>query len=508
MPAAAAVGARAGSFRLVRFFGLIGFLVTIVASGALITHHSAHDAASLMKLAEDQNTTLARAFANEIWPRHGAYLQSVGSTTGDALRARSETRTLDAEIRSLVKGLPVHKVKIYNRAGLTIYSSDAAQIGESKSENPGFLRAVIGRQPVSQTSFRGEFAAFSGKVADVDLAETYVPIVLPSGTVGAVFELYTDITRHVVEMRHDNFIESAIILATMLAVFAGMLAVIYRADIILRRQHLKLAQAHAELTEAHAMTASLNASLRDKIGQLERSNQDLKDFAHVAAHDLQEPLRKIETFGQRLMTRHAERLPDDGRMFVERMNDAAGRMRRLITDLLSYARLNKEGPGFTPVDLSVIVKEALQDLHVRLEETGADVHVSRLATIDANPSQMRQLVQNLVANALKFTRPGVKPVIRITGEIRREGSGKAVLHLSVADNGIGFDNASADKLFKLFQRLHGRSEYEGTGVGLATCRRIAENHRGTIVACGVAGEGATFTVTLPMAQPRELAMAA
>ncbi|MDX2159395.1 MAG: ATP-binding protein [Hyphomicrobiaceae bacterium] len=479
---------------------MFALAVTAVASIALIAHHSAHSASMLLRVAESQNSALARALSNEIWIEHGSYLASVRQTNGDALRALPETKALDEQVRKLVHGLPVLNVKIYNSQGLTIYSSDKSQIGESKSDNEGLQKAVRTGAPVSQASYRGEFAAFSGMVADVDLAESYVPIVFASGVVGAIFELYTDITPHVAQMRQDNLIQSALTLAGALITYLAMLLGVCRADAILRRQHEQLTQANVDLVTAHAVAERLNASLQEKIGQLERSNRDLKDFAHVAAHDMQEPLRKIEAFGQRLVTRYGDRLPEDGRMFVERMNDAATRMRRLITDLLAYARLNKEGQTFSAVDLNTILSEVLADLHVRIEETGADVSFAGLPTIEANPAQMRQLVQNLVANALKFTRPGVKPVIRIAGEILQGEGDLPSLQLTVSDNGVGFDRKSTEKLFKLFQRLHGRTEYEGTGVGLATCRRIAENHKGVIAADGVLGEGATFTVRLPFAQ--------
>jgi two-component system, NtrC family, sensor kinase len=266
----------------------------------------------------------------------------------------------------------------------------------------------------------------------------------------------------------------------------------------LRRRHEELARTNAELKEARALADQLNAELEVKVGQLERSNRDLRDFAHVAAHDLQEPLRKIEAFGGRLASRYGDRLPEDGRMFIERMNDASGRMRRLITDLLGYARLNKNEAPFEPVDLRSVVRGVLSDLQVRIEETGADVRVGDLPTIDANPAQMRQLMQNLVANALKFRKPGTPPVVRIEAEIFNANDSAPHVRLTVSDNGIGFDNASAGKLFQLFHRLHGRSEYDGTGVGLATCRRIADNHAGTITASGILGMGAAFEVTLPV----------
>ncbi|MGE0700795.1 MAG: ATP-binding protein, partial [Hyphomicrobiaceae bacterium] len=236
--------------------------------------------------------------------------------------------------------------------------------------------------------------------------------------------------------------------------------------------------------------------------KLERSNAELQEFAYVASHDLQEPLRKIEAFGDRLNRRYAELLPDEGKMYIERMQDAAGRMRRLINDLLSYSRVSSKNRALVPVDLDRVLSEVLSDLQVRIDETHGRIVSEKLGTIDADPTLMRQLLQNLLANALKFRKPDVDPVIRVAA---RPGEPVSIGHrivpsmvLTIADNGIGFDNQYKEQIFKIFQRLHGRLEYEGTGVGLATCRKIVERHLGTIDANGVQGEGATFTIVLPV----------
>jgi len=242
--------------------------------------------------------------------------------------------------------------------------------------------------------------------------------------------------------------------------------------------------------------------MREYTLKLERSNSELQEFAYVASHDLQEPLRKIEAFGDRLNRRYSELLPDEGKMFIDRMQDAAGRMRRLINDLLSYSRVSSKSRPFVAVDLDKIVAEVLSDLQVRLDETEGQIIAGKLGTIDADPTLMRQLIQNLLSNALKFRKTDTKPVIRIAttpGEPVSIGTRMVPsIVLTIADNGIGFDNTYKEQIFKIFQRLHGRLEYEGTGVGLATCRKIVERHLGTIDANGVPGEGATFIIELPV----------
>ncbi len=244
-------------------------------------------------------------------------------------------------------------------------------------------------------------------------------------------------------------------------------------------------------------------TLRQYMSKLEKSNKELENFAFVASHDLQEPLRKIEAFGNRLVTRYGDQLGDDGKMYVDRMQNAASRMRRLITDLLSYCRVTTKAQPFVALDLGKIIEEVLSDLQVAIDEAGATIDVGALPMVEGDPTQIQQLLQNLIGNAIKFRSKDVPPRIKIEGGVgaRMEGPQEsAVCEIRIHDNGIGFDEKYLDRIFAVFQRLHGRSEYEGTGIGLATCRKIVERHNGTIVATSKPGAGSTFIVTLPLKQ--------
>jgi PAS domain S-box-containing protein len=238
--------------------------------------------------------------------------------------------------------------------------------------------------------------------------------------------------------------------------------------------------------------------------ELARSNDELEKFAHIASHDLQEPLRKIQAFGDRLKTKYHETLTDQGRDYLERMQNAASRMQALIDDLLTLSRITTKAQPFVPVDLAQIVQDVLSDLEVRIEETNAQVDVGLLPTIAADPLQMHQLLQNLISNALKFSAKGELPQVKIYSQLLTSeekpalGNAAMLCQIFVEDSGIGFDEKYLDRIFNIFQRLHGRSEYEGTGIGLAICRKIAERHGGTITAKSTPGNGATFIVTLPL----------
>ncbi|MGI9508497.1 MAG: sensor histidine kinase [Geminicoccaceae bacterium] len=244
--------------------------------------------------------------------------------------------------------------------------------------------------------------------------------------------------------------------------------------------------------------------LKDREAALARSNRELEAFASIASHDLQEPLRKVEAFGDRLKRKYEPELGDDGKMYIERMQSAVIRMRALINDLLDYSRVTTKGRPFEPVDLTEIVRDVVSDLEVRIEEVQGDVDFEQLPEIDADRTQLRQLFQNLIANALKFHRPDERPRVTIEAEIVDIGRSvnQRCCRIGVVDNGIGFDMKYADRIFGIFQRLHSRAEFEGTGIGLATCRKIVERHQGEIRVESACGDGASFTIELPLRQPR------
>jgi PAS domain S-box-containing protein len=243
-------------------------------------------------------------------------------------------------------------------------------------------------------------------------------------------------------------------------------------------------------------------SLSQKAAELARSNSELEQFAFVASHDLQEPLRKIQAFGDRLKAKCESAESPEVKDYLDRMQGAAGRMRTLISDLLTFSRVIRSSEPCVPVDLSMVAREVLGDLEVRIEKSGAKIEISALPTIDADAMQMRQLLLNLLSNALKFQPPGATPLIKVSSRLLNAPSGEQLCELTVQDNGIGFDEKYVDKMFAVFQRLHGRTEYEGTGIGLAVCRRIVDRHHGNILARSQSGQGATFMITLPVRQQK------
>lgn len=269
-----------------------------------------------------------------------------------------------------------------------------------------------------------------------------------------------------------------------------------------RERTAELTESNAALTAEISIRRRAEARLQEFTIELERSNRELQDFAFVASHDLQEPLRKIQAFGDRLKTKYADHLDEGGRDYVGRMQAAAHRMHTLINDLLSFSRVSSKGQPLVPVNLGTIAHEVLGDLEVRIQQTGGHVEIDGLPSVEADAVQMRQLFQNLIGNALKFHRPGVAPHVVVRGEIIPPVSDMAspLCEIRVQDNGIGFDEQYIEKIFTPFQRLHSRTEYEGTGMGLAVCRKIVERHKGSITAHSLPGSGTTFIVQLPVRQ--------
>jgi light-regulated signal transduction histidine kinase (bacteriophytochrome) len=258
-------------------------------------------------------------------------------------------------------------------------------------------------------------------------------------------------------------------------------------------------------SELVATVSRVNETLEAKVAErtelaerrahaLARSNAELEQFASVAAHDLQEPMRKIHMYCERL-ARRQEAVPDEMRADVTRMEAAAGRMQTLISDLLDLARVNSRGRELVAIDLDVVAREVVSDLEPHIADAGASIEIESLPVVLGDAVQLRQVLQNLLSNALKFYREDVALVVRM----RTESSEGGRCVIAVEDNGIGFDNKYAERIFGTFQRLHGREKYEGTGIGLSIARKIAWRHDGEITASSLEGEGATFRLTLPLA---------
>lgn len=254
----------------------------------------------------------------------------------------------------------------------------------------------------------------------------------------------------------------------------------------------------------------LNLQLLQNIDKLEAANKDLDRFAFMASHDLQEPLRKINVFSERLDSEYGNSLDSEGKRYINRIQNATSRLQALIKDILTFSKISIDNKDFVKCDIKQLVNEVVSEMEATIQEKNAQVIVEDLPSLSINPNLMRPLFFNLISNSLKYSKADVPPIIRIYSEpemVSEKLNGvelkKKYCRIFVNDNGIGFEQVFSEQIFDMFKRLHNHTEYEGTGIGLALCKKIVEVHNGYISAKSALGEGATFIVSLPMIEQGE-----
>ncbi|MES2701409.1 MAG: response regulator [Bacteroidota bacterium] len=289
---------------------------------------------------------------------------------------------------------------------------------------------------------------------------------------------------------------------------------LYKKNYQLRMQEQRMAAANKmlereiqERRNSEAQISRLNQQLLENINRLKASNEELERFAYVASHDLQEPLRKIILFSDQLAIKYRPVLKEDGQDFIDRIMKASERMRVLIKNILTFSRSSSSNEAFAQTNLNQLVDGILSDIEVYIEQKKATFVIDQLPELSINPEQFRQLFQNLIINALKFSREDNPPDIRIYGDkklggqmhgVPQERITESFYNIYVQDNGIGFEQKYADEIFTLFKRLNSYDKFEGTGIGLSICKKIVDKHNGIITVNSEVGKGSTFIVSLPV----------
>jgi signal transduction histidine kinase len=254
----------------------------------------------------------------------------------------------------------------------------------------------------------------------------------------------------------------------------------------------------------------LNKQLLKNIEQLESTNKELDQFAFIASHDLQEPLRKIRTFSDRIASKYADKLDSDGKLFIEKMQGACERMQNLINDILEFSKITGVKDSLVYSDMNSIIQDVLSDMDMQIQEKNAHITIDPLPKLYVYPILIKSLFENIINNALKYSQKNIDPVIRITStnETPEKFSDniavKKYCRINIQDNGIGFEQKYAEQIFNMFKRLHGNSEYAGTGIGLAICKKIVEEHHGYISAKSAVNQGTTFTISFPLETPAQV----
>lgn len=499
-------------FKLLRYFSITSLLAFLLI-GFLLTFLYRQQAIKELTLLEERKhqditTFLYHDFEEEI--------QRL--LAGQPL---PDFAAFEAEIYHHLEG-SLAKLEIFNAKGQAIFEVEAHgeehEAGQEHAQDDtslvtstqahghpddpellGALKGEVETELITRGSKNDE-----GEISEHNLIASYIPILSESnGTVRGVFEVYSNADEFIADIQRTQTRLVLTLVALLAGLYVLLLLIVEHAQKVLRWQHAQMQQQQTSLEqERERLQHEINERKRVEVAlakqseDLLRSNKDLETFAYVASHDLQEPLRKVQTFSDRLTSKYGEALGEDGKIYMSRMQESLTRMRGLINDLLAYSRVQNSQKEFVHVDLNEVVRGVVSDLEVRLEQSGGRVLAERLPVIQANSLQMRQVFQNLIGNALKFRQEGVPPVVHVSAkqiDDRHE--------ILVKDNGIGFEQEYAERIFEVFQRLQGRSSYEGTGIGLAIVKKILEQHSGEVRAESEPGQGARFYLTFPATQP-------
>ncbi|MCA9836468.1 MAG: GHKL domain-containing protein [Trueperaceae bacterium] len=464
-------------FRLFNYYAAISLIAFVCVVGPYSYFFAQHITGQMYEARLKQNLTISRLFFADADADLQTLSRADESISREGLLASEELDEFHNDLSVLVANTDIASVRLISPKGTILYSDHQNELGKTLEPH----EFALAKQALS-AGFASEHKNLRS-AQNQHMLYSYLALKKDVTTYG-LLELGSDISETHAKVAAFRFwfilltSLSALMLYVMLAGFMK-----YFTSIIVRQ--------YEELTENHA-------KLEQQAQELKRSNEELELFAYTASHDLQEPLRKVQAFGERLAKKHGDVLGKEGLLYLERMQDASARMRVLIQDLLTYSRVATKAEPFIHLDLNLIVKDVVSDLEVRIGQSGGRVDIANLPTLEADPLQMRQLFQNLIGNALKFHKPDEAPVVTVSCE---QTAKQAII--TVKDNGVGFDSQYAEKVFQIFQRLHGRGEYEGTGMGLAIVRKIVERHGGMIRAESQEGQGASFIITLPLPAPEQ-----
>jgi len=459
-------------FRLLRYFTLTSLAAIIIAAGVLGLFYRQIVLEDLLRHEEDENSRLTTAFANSLWPQFALFLASTSGMSGDELRDRPEIGGLRYAVLAQMRGLPILKVKIYDLSGRTVFSTEAKQIGEDQSQNPGFLGARSGRV-VSALTRRGEIYAFEGMVQDRHVLTSYVPIRKAgiSGPVESVFELYRDMTDLIRTINRTQIkISIGVVLSFTVLYFALFLIVRY-ADRLLKRQAI----------------------------EIENASKLKADFAAMIAHDLRAPLTVVLSSAALLEDGAAGVINEEQKKWLTKMQSTIRDVVDLVSDFLDVSRLEAGRIDLVKeeLDLEALIRNSIDEY--RALTVGKQITLtarvgSRVPRIYGDRRRLDQVLGNLLSNAVKFSGQGGEIEV---GVILQDNT---AVRLWVKDGGKGIPAEEISQLFEKYrQTTSGRTAREkGTGLGLAICKMIVEAHGGKIWVESEAGKGSTFFFSLPL----------
>lgn len=471
---------------------LVTLVIIVIAANSTYTIHTMDELASLERRLFTTNQVI-----NSINTLHLAVLRTESGQRGFLLADRERylvdyEKTLD-KVNNIIEQVEANAIR-------SDFTEQEVRLQQLIDLSKAKLSELIETVELTRQGRKDEALAIFQSDVGLALYREFENVF--ADIVGQEYELQQQHIDSLLKLRSDS-VTNLIISSLTTGLLVISIFVLLRMNIRETIRHRRELQQHNLVLESRVKERTVELQVYAE--ELSRSNRELEDFAFVASHDLQEPLRKIRAFGNRISTGYGDALDERGQDFLRRMLNAAERMSMLISDLLSFSRVTTRGKDFEETDLNEIVRSVLEDLEITIEESQANIEIDTLPVMKADASQMNQLFLNLLSNALKFTKPDQPPHITLRYEAIDDNEaetlhllpGQSWFKLTLQDNGIGFEQTFAEKIFAPFQRLHGRSEYKGTGIGLAVCRRIIERHNGTIEAFSEPGQGAKFELFLP-----------
>lgn len=471
---------------------LVTLVIIVIAANSTYTIHTMDELASLERRLFTTNQVI-----NSINTLHLAVLRTESGQRGFLLADRERylvdyEKTLD-KVNNIIEQVEANAIR-------SDFTEQEVRLQQLVDLSKAKLSELIETVELTRQGRKDEAIAIFQSDVGLELYREFENVF--ADIVGQEYELQQQHINSLLKLRSDS-VTNLIISSLTTGLLVISIFVLLRMNIRETIRHRRELQQHNLVLESRVKERTVELQVFAE--ELSRSNRELEDFAFVASHDLQEPLRKIRAFGNRISTGYGDALDERGQDFLRRMLNAAERMSMLISDLLSFSRVTTRGKDFEETDLNEMVRSVLEDLEITIEESQANIEIDTLPVMKADASQMNQLFLNLLSNALKFTKPDQPPHITLRYEAIDDNEAETLhllpglswFKLTLQDNGIGFEQTFAEKIFAPFQRLHGRSEYKGTGIGLAVCRRIIERHNGTIEAFSEPGQGAKFELFLP-----------